>query len=468
MLTMRSKDMNQTLKIIRERGIHMKRSIVFVTILVLLFAGNANATFVSGSTGAGGAFNPTANITVTVPANGIFNYTTVNIPAGVTVTFNKNDANTPVYILATGDVTIAGTIKVDGVSVTSSNPVSTSPGRGGPGAYDGGYGGATALPGGKGLGPGGGGGGPSSTYIYGGGGGFGTAGGSYGANYGAGGSAYGNASIVPLIGGSGGGGGAGTTSASQYGGGGGGGAILIASSTTITVNGSLTANGGDGYSYSGGGSGGAIRLIANTISGTGTISAKGGSISSGTGKGGQGRIRIEASANNFTPVTDPPYTYGQTGGVFLTNTPALMVTSVAGVNTPATPTGSYSTPDILLPNTTTNPVSVGLSASNIPVGTTVTVSVIPQLGSATNVTTSLSGSNASSTATASVTLSTSYSNVITAQATFTPLLAMYWDGEKIAKVRVAATMGKDSETVYITESGKEIPAKELKLAGLLK
>ena len=75
MLTMRSKDMNQTLKIIRERGIHMKRSIVFVTILVLLFAGNANATFVSGSTGADGAFNPTANITVTVPANGIFNYT---------------------------------------------------------------------------------------------------------------------------------------------------------------------------------------------------------------------------------------------------------------------------------------------------------------------------------------------------------------------------------------------------------
>ena len=126
-----------------------------------------------------------------------------------------------------------------------------------------------------------------------------------------------------------------------------------------------------------------------------------------------------------------------------------------------TPTGSYASPDIALPSTTTNPVSVGLSASNIPVGTTVTVSVMPQQGSASNVTTTLSGTDASSTATASVNLSTSLASVILAQATFTLQTAMYWDDEKIEKVRVAATMGRGSEVVYITETGKEIKVSEI-------
>ena len=377
----------------------MKRLIFFVLISLLFTTNTAHAAFVSGSTGADGAFNPTANIEVALPANGILNYTTVNIPSTVTVTFKKNAANTPVYMLATGDVTIAGTIKLDGASTIYTNPAITSPGVGGPGGYNGGYGGATALPGGKGLGPGGGGGGPTSNYPYAGGGGFATAGGSQGANYGAGGSSYGNARIIPLIGGSGGGGQAGSTSASNYGGGGGGGAILIASSTTITVTGTITAKGGDGYNGAGGGSGGAIRLIANTISGNGTVSAKGGNISN-TWKGGDGRIRLEATTNNRTAGTDPVYTYGQPGTVFVANVPSLTITSIASVNVPASPTGSYAQPDMLLPSTTTNPVTVNLSAANIPVSTTVAVSVIPQYGSATSVNATLTGTDSSSTGSA--------------------------------------------------------------------
>jgi len=445
----------------------MKRAFLLGTIIVMFHFGNAGAAFVSGSTGANGAFNPTMNTVLQVPADGVFNYTTVNIPSNVTVTFTKNAANTPVYILATGDVVIAGTIKVDGKSTVYANPGSTAPGAGGPGGYDGGYGGGIGMPGGKGIGPGGGGGGPTpaTSYRAGGGGGFGTAGGTSASN-GTAGPVYGNASLVPLIGGSGGGGGAIWTTTAEYGGGGGGGAILIASSTSITVTGSITANGGDGYGgWSAGGSGGGIRLIANTISGTGNISAKGGNLGS-TNKGGAGRIRLEASTNNFTPGTDPVYTYGQPGSVFIANTPVLRIISVAGVNVPANPTGSYAQPDVLLPNTTANPVTVNLAASYIPVGTSVTVSVMPQYGSPSSANTSLSGTAQSSTASASVTLSTSYSNVIMAQATFTLLASLYWDGEKIEKVRVAATMGKESETVYITESGKEIKA-EL-LAGLMR
>ncbi len=83
-----------------------------VFVLATLAAASAQAAFNSGSTGADGALNPTVNTEIQLPPSGILNYTTVNIPAGVTVKFKKNAANTPVFILASGDVTIAGKIDI--------------------------------------------------------------------------------------------------------------------------------------------------------------------------------------------------------------------------------------------------------------------------------------------------------------------------------------------------------------------
>lgn len=439
----------------------MKKLIIVLSAsIILLICGIASAgQFVSGSTGADGPFNPAADIELQLPPDGVFNYTTVNIPSYVTVTFKKNAANTPVYILATGDVTIAGTIHVDG---TAGNGIIA--GKGGTGGFDGGFGGTQNVFGGKGIGPGGG--TPSANDITGG-------------NGGAFAGSYGNDRILPLIGGSGGGGGYGGSWAGGAGGGGGG-AILIASSTTINVAGTITANGGvgaGGYCGAGGGSGGAIKLMANTIMGNGAVSAAGGA--AGVGRcywapwaqscrnidgtvGGSGRIRLEANTFARSSGTTPAYTYAYPGSVFVANLPSLQITSVAGVNVPATPTGLYETPDISLPSTTTNPVAIALSASNIPLNTTITVSIIPQFGSATNsVSSPLSGTLAASTAAASVTLANTYPYVITATATFTVQIAMYFDGEKIDKVRVASTMGKGSEVTYITETGKEIPAEKL-------
>lgn len=70
--------------------------------------------FDSGSTGADGAFAPTISQSVALPADGIFNYTTVNIPSGVTITYTKNTVNTPAIILAQGDVVIDGIIDISG------------------------------------------------------------------------------------------------------------------------------------------------------------------------------------------------------------------------------------------------------------------------------------------------------------------------------------------------------------------
>src|ERR1044072_9416201 len=85
------------------------QSLRVLLLLMLVFAASpAKAQFSSGSTGADGAFNPVTSNTLQIPASGVFNFTTVNIPQGVEIRFTKNAKNTPVTILATGNVVIGG------------------------------------------------------------------------------------------------------------------------------------------------------------------------------------------------------------------------------------------------------------------------------------------------------------------------------------------------------------------------
>ena len=105
----------------------------------LLFAVTARAqnSFNSGSTGADGAFAPTTSQSIAVPTSGTFNFTTVNIPSGVTITFTRNSTNSPLTILASGDVVIAGNINIDGQTATANGAGAL----GGPGGSSGGAGG---------------------------------------------------------------------------------------------------------------------------------------------------------------------------------------------------------------------------------------------------------------------------------------------------------------------------------------
>lgn len=446
----------------------------------------SQAAFTSGSTGEGGPFEPTANIALQIPENGVFNYTTVNIPIGVTVTYKKNTQNTPVTILATGDVTVNGSIDVSG---STGNFI--IPGAGGPGGFDGGQGGAAYSVGKRGEGPGGGSGGaPRTDQTYssgnGGGGGFaangnvGAAGGNYGSAGGAAGSAYGNERVLPVIGGSGGGGAGGTTTYVGGAGGGGGGAIVIASSGTITVNGGIYANGGGGaspssgqtyYSGGGGGSGGGIRLIANTIAGNGALSASSGAGGNtnhpwgsgvGGGAGSVGRIRIEYSNTLRTTASTPTMSIGYPYAVVPPNMPILAITSIGGMDVPTVPKGAYGSPDVMLPFNTNNPITVIVTGTNIPAGQTVTVKASPSVGTATTASGALSGTDTSSTASISLNIATAYPSLITSSVTFQVAALngagpIYAGGEKVEFVRVAANLGGRSTITYITESGKEVP-----------
>lgn len=471
----------------------------------LCIAPTLGFAFDSGSTGADGAFNPTVNTQLELPPSGVFNFTTVNIPAGVTVTFKKNATNTPVVWLASGNVTIAGSVHLVGGNATNVGAAGdgnigddTRPGAGGPGGYDGGRGGQAGSNrvGGYGLGPGGGSGGvvANSGISYrpggGAGAGFGTAGSqnqaavSWGTSYGVvsyGGPTYGSSLLLPLIGGSGGGGGAGGGNFAGSGGGGGGGAILIASSGIVNVSGAIRAYGGTSASSAGegsggtggGGSGGAIRIVAGTITGNGTIEAYGrdptGHATDGYlngGKGGNGRIRLEAENITRTAATNPAFTTGAPGPLFISGAPSLTISSVAGVAAPASPTGNA---DITLPETTPNPVTVVLTTTGVPPGNTVKLTVTPANAAAISVTSpALTGSTESATASVSVTLPTGPS-VMSAMTTYTVVAALgdamsiYAQGERVEKVRLSAVLGRESMATLITVSGKEyeVPASRL-------
>src|SRR5574337_738820 len=465
---------------------------LFLLSLSVFVGREAHAAFVSGSTGVDGDFSPTSNVVLQIPESGIFNYTTINIPAGVTVTFKKNSQNTPVTILATGDVTIAGTINLN-----AGNGNYIIPGAGGPGGFDGGVGGTVNQAGKRGEGSGGGIGGAPRTNSdtgggCGGGGGFKDNGGNGGtidgtAPGGTGGSAYGNERILPLVGGSGGAGGGGTNTYTGGAGGGGGGSIVIASSGTINVTGTITANGGTGsngesvqsgccwYTYyrgggGGGGTGGSIRLIANIIAGNGSLTATGGGGGEGWslygGGGANGRIRLEYSTTTRTAGTNPPMSIGYPYQVIPTNMPTLIIANAGGVDSPSVPKGSFGSPDVMLPFNTQNPITVVVTGANIPANTTVTLKASPAVGTASTATGTLAGTDTSSSASIQINISKAYPSVLTASVTFQlaslGVGPIYAQGELVEKVRVEATMGGGSTMTYITASGKEIPAKQLK------
>lgn len=438
-------------------------------------------TFSSGSTGADGAFAPATSQTIQVPESGGFNFTTINIPTGVTITYTRNSKNSPVTILATGDVTIAGTISISGGNGLNNG----GGGRGGPGGYDGGAAGFgfDTFVGATGDGPGGGGGGSSTagTNLGGGGGGgyaiAGITGGAQNANSlgGAGGAKYGSSTILPLIGGSGGGGGGAVAGNRGGAGGGGGGAILIASSTSINFTGTISSLGGSGGfvgaagAGGGGGSGGVIRLIANTITGAGALNvsgANGGVTSSfpGGGNGAPGFVRIEAfnfSVFNPNVPTNSAF-FSLPNPVTAPSAPSLRIASVAGVAAPATPLGSLAgMPDIVVPSTTTNPVTVAIEAMNIPAGTVVQVTLIPLNGSRINVQTGpLSSTQPASSASASLSLPSGMC-VLTASAVVdVSSQAMFMDGERVNRIEVAAGYDRASELTYVTQSGRRIKARQ--------
>ncbi|HEX7486149.1 MAG TPA: hypothetical protein VF332_08360 [Vicinamibacterales bacterium] len=273
---------------------------------------------------------------IQVPESGVFNFTTVDV-GPFSIRFRPNSRNTPVIVLATGDMTLSGAIDVS----PSSNGRTPGPGGfyGGNGQYR------------NGFGPGG---GTADAHN---------------------GRWVGSLSLVPITGGSG---GAGFVDINgSYEGGGGGGAIVFAASGAITVSGTIRADGALGtYGADGHGSGGAIRIVANqiTVTETGTLFAQGGRGAPGANPG---VVRLEA------PVLSMSFKGHSTPAVLISDinpnvqpaatTPALTIVSMGGFPVTRYAGSIPDSVDLLLPAALPDPIALVVNAANIPVGTTVHV-----------------------------------------------------------------------------------------------
>jgi len=406
----------------------MTRLLTTLGSILLLSLSAQGQSFSSGSTGADGPLDlSSGDRTVQLPESGVLNYTTVNIPAGRALKFAKNSRNTPVYMLAQGNVTIGGAI-----NVSSGFDAGLDRRFPGPGGF---YGGISGR---SGFGPGGGqGGGPNCAAKW-----------------------IGPLSLVPIVGGSGGG------SGCQGDGGGGGGAIVIASSTSILISSGagISANGDTGIGF-GFGAAGAIRLVANSIVVNGGLSAV---VPFASGSG-NGVIRLEAPAGSltFTGVSNPA------AGLFPINpvvtqptNPSLTIVSIGGLVVPASAGQRFDTYDMLLPNQLTDPISVVVQASNIPVGTQVTVGMVNGSPSATTTTSALQGTFASSTATPTISnLNRTVVTYLLASATFDPPQGSASFNQKganhVEKVRVESLVGAKPKFVFLRKDGSVVNPERL-------
>ena len=421
----------------------------FFAASLLLLPLSARGQVNSGSNGSDGAFNPTQSVEIDMAdhPDGIYHYTSVNIPPGVTVTFKPNAANTPVVWLLQGDCVINGTVNVAGNA--NSGAVG---GVGGPGGYGGG---SAASPNSQaGEGPGGGSGGNFAQISW--------------TNWGsiavAGSYSYGNSYLLPLLGGSGGGGMVYSDYrpglSGNWGGGGGGGAILVASSRDIVINGVITSIGG--ASPYAGGSGGGIRLVATELSGTGSVNASG------------GRVRFDMLHSIFAGPISGAFTQGFQPIILPVPNQGIQLNlaSIGGVQVGANPSGVLVDPDVIIPALQTNPLNVVVNCTNVPLNTDIIIKVHPANG--TDVTAAgknTAGTLAASTATIPLNMPKGggiiYASAVTSIAGASSATdgkeervrnlaktGLTADGETFIAMEITAGMGGKQGVSYVTESGK--------------
>lgn len=387
---------------------------------------SASAQFNSGSTGADGALD-TATMTcpfnvceVQLPPSGVLNYTTVNVEFNKILRFNQNSRNTPVFILAQGNVTIAGTI-----SANSGNyvPCNSASGR----CYDyrlGGPGGFAGAENGNGFGPGG---GVVGGILYG--------------------RWVGPLSLVPLVGGSG-------AAKTCCGTSGGAGAMLIASSTSITGAGAIQAQQSlincSAWEFGGGG---AIRLVSNTINYSGSLNASGNPCVSTADANGV--IRLEATNLTFLGTSVPAAILSPINPNIGTSALAqLTIASVGGYVVPSYAGTRFDTVDILLPNSIPDPVNVVVQGVNIPSGTQVQVGFVSGSPSGTSTACTLTGGPGPVSCTATVSnLNRTGVTYLLATAAFTPptpLVGFNPNGaDHIAKVKLETVLGAKQRYVFL-------------------
>lgn len=399
----------------------------------------ADAQWTSGSNGSDGALNITAAgvteldpVALGLDADGdnTFHFTTITIAAGSTLRLRGNKLRgRSVVWLASGAVNIAGTLDLSGSPGHAWNDTANrARSEPGPGGFPGGAGRTSSVNAQAGLGPGGG--APGIEDRSGCSGSYATRGACHTTASQA--PEYGNAILVPLVGGSGGGGGAGrlnqapSSPATGAGGGAGGGAIRISSTVSISVPGSIRADGGAAgqgiyesgtYHFHGGaGSGGSIHLQAPTVTVAGSIRADAGAgVTAGTINnsypGASGRIRVDAATQTLSGAVSPAARIGPLQTIPAVAPTLVRISDVAGQAISTSTSGDLQSVDVTID--AAGPVTIQVVAQNVPLGTVVKLWITSEGGADQVVdTTALAGTLSSSSASATATLPAGVSRLI--------------------------------------------------------
>lgn len=335
--------------------------------------------FDSGSNESLGDVVITNAVSLPMPPDGVFHFKSLTIVDGGNLYFSRNAANSPVYLLATGDITINGQIHVDGARGDSSLG-----GLAGPGGYNGGHPGFGVIRPGPGFGPGAGRAGlvDNNTESVAGSGGF-----LYRSGWGPStnhGQPYGTPVLIPLVGGSGGGGSIQSNGGLGYGGGGGGGALLIASNSKIVFppangNSFVSSYGGNRLGGPNGGSGGAIRLVAPKV--VGVVRAY---VNAEADVASPGRVRIDTVDSSEMSADIRPGVSASRGNFMITglstNSPRLSILKVA---TTTIADGVVEPVSVLLPNGTSPNQTVIVQAKNFHSKVPINVVLTPESGDTT-------------------------------------------------------------------------------------
>lgn len=391
----------------KQRVARSSRALFLVVFLIVgshLLSSATAQTFASGSNGSDGAlvlttpgnvnFDPkNFNPPLDPDGDGVYHFTTITIGSGVNVVIDGAAVRGPVYWLAQGAVRIDGTINIAGNSWANGGTVPLDlnrrqPRPPGAGGYWGGIGGNSgALPPQAGGGAGGGLPGNAANPL------------------GQGGRFAGNQFLIPLVGGSG-GGGEFVADSGSFGqtGAAGGGAILIASSVSISVGGTINADGGTSQ-RGGAGSGGAIRLVAPSVVVGGPLTARGRKTNT-VQESTDGIVRIEAASpvvNQFGSCIPCSISTSLVAPIVPATTGSnVKVRSIAGIQVNANP---FSFPDISI--NTGSAVPVVIEGRQIPPGTQARLHVFSENGAADQTfTVALQGTLDLTTATVNVTFPT--------------------------------------------------------------
>jgi hypothetical protein len=109
-------------------------------------------------------------------------------------------------------------------------------------------------------------------------------------------------------------------------------------------------------------------------------------------------MEAPAGSNSFTGSGTTPVIATINPLIVPVNPPSLQIVSIGGYQVPPGSGSSFSTIDLLLPNQLQDPIAVVVQATNVPVGSPVTIN-FSNSGGATYPPVNLAGSTASSTAT---------------------------------------------------------------------